>query len=186
MGGGRRRTGRRVKNRAPQKLAKKIQAASILFSACIRATLPPPFHGNVRSSKELADGRPPSLAPPRDICAGRRERNVGFKKLRTGVLPTAKWSDTRTSASSPSLFHSPCTPCQPDPRHRPAVPRRPVCLSHQRTFSTASAVNGTTALRGHIPEKWCIAAAAPKPSSDERAAPSHTMIGSGIGLTSSI
>src|SRR5215203_428520 len=94
MGGGRRRTGRGMKNRAPQKLAKKIQAASILFSACIRATLPPPFHGNVRSSKELADGRPPSLAPPRDICAGRRERNVSFKKLRTSVLPTAKWSDT--------------------------------------------------------------------------------------------
>jgi len=35
-------------------------------------------------------------------------------------------------------------------------------------------------------ERWCIAAAAPDPSNDERAAPSHTMIGSGIGLTSSI
>ena len=51
----------------------------------------------------------------------------------------------RTSASSPSLFHSPCTPCQPDPRHRPAVPRRLVCLSHQRTFSTTSAESGMTA-----------------------------------------
>jgi hypothetical protein len=59
-----RRTGRRVKNRAPQKLAKKIfEAASILFSACIRATLPPPVHGNVRSSKELGDDRP--LPSPR-------------------------------------------------------------------------------------------------------------------------
>src|SRR3954452_7554181 len=51
----------------------------------------------------------------------------------------------RTSASSPSLFHSPCTPCQPDPRHRPAVPRRLVCLSHQRTFSTTSAESGMSA-----------------------------------------
>src|SRR5215207_4557304 len=43
-----------------------------------------------------------------------------------------------------------------------------------------------TAFKTESVERWCIAAAAPDPSSDERAAPSHTMIGSGVGLTSSI
>jgi hypothetical protein len=41
------------------------------------------------------------------------------------------------------------------------------------------AESGTAAFEAEIVERWCIAAAAPDHPRDERAAPSHTMIGSG-------
>jgi hypothetical protein len=41
------------------------------------------------------------------------------------------------------------------------------------------AESGMTAFETESVERWCIAAAAPDHPRDERAAPSHTMIGSG-------
>jgi hypothetical protein len=58
-----RRTARRVKNRAPPKLAKKfsgrVDPLLRLHSRDTTATC----SGNVRSPKELADERPPALPP---------------------------------------------------------------------------------------------------------------------------
>src|SRR5688500_18115245 len=45
---------------------------------------------------------------------------------------------------------------------------RHVRFPHQRTFSTESAVTGLTAFETGTVERWCIAAAAPDPSCDER------------------
>ena len=53
------------KSGAAKTREKNLQACSL---ACTRATLPPLVHRNARASKELADDRPPALAPPRDVA----------------------------------------------------------------------------------------------------------------------
>ena len=49
---------------------------------------------NVRSFKELTDGRSPPLAQARGVRASRCVWNVSLARVRASVLQTSEWSDT--------------------------------------------------------------------------------------------
>src|SRR5215207_6156646 len=72
----------------------------------------------------------------------------------------------RTSASSPSLSRCPCTPCQPDPRHRPTVPRRPRPLLSPADFFNGIGHKRTVCFRDttgqrRSPERLVLALGSP-------------------------
>src|SRR4051812_31614364 len=82
------------KNRAPQKLAKKIlQAASILSSLAFARHYRHVLMEMPVLSRSWPDDWPPSLSPPRDVRASRCVRNVSYKSVLTRVRPTSKRSD---------------------------------------------------------------------------------------------
>ena len=98
-----------------------------------------------------------------------RQVPIGWRRMSRAEVGT----DRRSSRPLTSGWSDLC-------RRRLYVPkRRAPSVPLRFSYGPELADSGLAAFETRTVERWCIAAAAPDPSSDERAAPSHTMMDRG-------